>query len=70
MRNKCNFQIKERVKIPEKSENGKTELTKLKGKMSTAKGKVIRVVNQLKILVPEFTKLAVDDADRELDKAA
>ena len=38
--------------------------------MSTAKGKVTRVVNQLKISVPEFTKLAVDDADRELDKAA
>ena len=26
--------------MPEKSENGKVELTKMKGKMGTAKGKV------------------------------
>ena len=32
--------------MPEKSENRKVDLAKMKGKMSTAKGKVTRVENQ------------------------
>ena len=43
--------------MPEKSENEKTEVAKLKGKMGTAKAKVSRVVNKLKISVLEFTEL-------------
>ena len=43
--------------MPEKSETRKTELTKLKGKMVTAKGKVTQVVNQLKVSVLAFIEL-------------
>ena len=46
-----------------KNEKGKIELTKLKGKMGSAKGKVTRVVNQLKISVPAFIGLTADGTD-------
>ena len=42
----------------------------LKGKLSSTKGKITRVVNQLKKSVPGYIELAVDATEKELDRTA
>ena len=42
----------------------------MNGKMGRVKGKVTRIVNQLKVSVPDFIELAVEGGNKELDKAA
>ena len=60
----------ERVKMSEKSEKGKIELAHLNCKIGTAKGKVTRVINKLRMSVPAFIELTNDGKEKELDRAA
>ena len=42
----------------------------MKNKIWTAKGKVTRVVNQLRVSDPTFIELLEDNTEKELDRAA